>query len=169
MEGGNTVCHNPVGLLRIPQGPQAVSRLHVADGNPKFHRRQRSRHGGVGIAKNQEHIRPLPQKDLLDLHEHLPGHLSMRSARDAQVVIRLWNVHFLKKHLGHTGVIMLPGVDQHFLEAVPQHAGNHRQLDKLRPRPDYRANLFHSQHLNIRPVLEILHHILTVKHGDASP
>ena len=62
-----------------------------------------------------------------------------------QIVIRLRNIHFLKKQIRHIIVIMLSRVYQHFPEALPQHPRHRCGLDKLGPRANNRYNFFHVQ------------------------
>ena len=51
------------------------------------------------------------------------------------------------KSKGHIALIVLSDLDQHLQKSSAQARGNHRQLDKLRPSPNYCADFLHLQYL----------------------
>ena len=114
-----------VDFFRIFQRAQATSRLHMADGNLKLYRCQRSSHRGIGIPENKQQIRLLLLQDLFQSNQHSPSHLPVTSAGDPQVVVRLWNIHFLKKNIRHIVVVMLPRVNQNFLKFPAKDPGHY--------------------------------------------
>ena len=86
-----------------------------------------------------------------------------------QIVIRLRNIHFLKKQIRHIIVIMLSRVPA-LPEALPQHSRHRCGLDKLGPRANNRYNFFYVQcsllqQLYILSVFNILHGVFRIKNG----
>ena len=154
------VGHNAVDLLRIVQTACSETRLHMADRDMQLYRRQGRRHGGVGIAKDQQHIRRLLLQNGFNLHQHLTGHLPMAPAGNSQVVIRLRDPHLLKKDIGHIAVVVLSRMNQDLLAIFAQFPRDHRQFDELRTRADNGTDFFRHTHLPRIPFVNLVLHTL---------
>ncbi len=135
-------------LLRHAHVVGAQAGLHMRDGDVQLGRGQRARQRGVGVAVDQHGVRFLPEKDLLDLDQHLAGLPAVRAGADAQVVGRARDVQLLEKHGGHVAVVMLPGVDEHLVAEGLQGPRNDRSLDELGPGADDGQD-FHLFHLTL--------------------
>ena len=72
--------NDAVDLLGVFKGAETVARLHMTHGDMQLHRRQRRRHGGVGVAEDEQQIRLLLHEYLFDLNEHFSGHLPVAAA-----------------------------------------------------------------------------------------
>ena len=121
IDGGQMIGHDAVDLFRIVQRPKTRAGFHMAHRDQQLHSSQCRCHGGIGVTKNQHHVRLFLQKHLFDGNQHIARHLAMGAAGDAQIVIGSGDVHFFEKHFGHIVVIVLSGVDQYLLEVLAQH------------------------------------------------
>ena len=66
--------------------------------------------------------------------------MRMGARTRVQAVIGPGNLQFLKKDIGHIGIVMLTGMHQHFPALLAQHTGNSGSLDKLRSRANNGEN-----------------------------
>ena len=103
---------------------------------------QRPGQRGVGIAVDQDPVRPLIQKQTLDGRQHTASHIAMAAAADAQMISRGRQLQLFEEDIGHLRIKMLAGVDQDFAHVG---GGNDRptdrsSLDELWPRADYGEN-----------------------------
>jgi hypothetical protein len=67
--------------------------------------------------------------------------LRVRARSDIELHIRRWESELAEKLIGHGIVVMLAGVQQHFLMRRAQRAADCCGLDELRPRPNDSENL----------------------------
>ena len=104
---------HPVDLLGHRPVKAAQAGLDVADRDAELACDQAGRQRGVDIAWNEHDVRlGLEQHGLQPLH-HASGLLRVRARADAEHVVWGTDAQFLEEHLGHRGVVVLAGVDQH--------------------------------------------------------
>lgn len=115
---GGMVGQHPVDFLGHPPIEGAQARFHVRQGDMQFDRRQGAGEGGVGIAMDQDPVRPFVQEARLDGLQHAPGHGAVVEAGDAQVVSRLGDVELLEEDVRHVGIEVLAGVDDDLVDRL---------------------------------------------------
>ena len=133
---GAMVGADAVNLFRIIVRAETVARFHMQHGDHQLHRRERRGQRGVRVAVHEKRVRRFGKEDLFDLDEHAPGHLPVRSAGYAKIIVRPGDSHLLKEDVRHIGVIVLTGVDKNLPVFAPESARTGRSFDKLRPGSD---------------------------------
>jgi hypothetical protein len=73
------------------------------------------------------------QEDFFHPHQDITGLLSMGTGTHIEMIIRSWDLEFLKKNIRHLRVIVLAGMDENFSIVLPDFAGDGGTLDKLGP------------------------------------
>ena len=139
-DGGELVADDAVHLLRHGHVERAEAGFHMEDRDMDLGSSHRTGQGGIGIPVQENTVKPFRQQHLFDSLDHAGRLDPMAPGADAQVVIRLRNAQFVEEDLGHVRIVMLPGMEDPFLDLVgklfPHGAGDRGRLDDLRPRPD---------------------------------
>ena len=130
------VCADAVNLFGVVVRAETVARFHMQHGDHQLHRRERRGQRGVRVAVHEKRVRRFGKENLFDLDEHASGHFAMRSAGDAEVIVRPGDSHLLKEDVRHIGVIVLTGVDKNLSVFAPESTRTGRSFDKLRPGSD---------------------------------
>ena len=112
--------------------------LDVIDGNVQLGRGKRPSKRRIGVAVNQNSVRLLVQKDLLDRLQHAPGHLAVMAAGNTEIMIWFLDRQLVEELRGHALVEMLACVNQDMLDPFSrrERPPDHRRLNELRSRPD---------------------------------
>ena len=121
----------------------AQARLEVRDRDLELHRRERSRERRVHVAGDDDERRLALQQHLLDADERPGGLLGVRAGADAEEDVRRRQPELLEEDRRHVGVVVLPGVHEHELEAGIerlQRAVDGRRLHEVRAGADHEAN-----------------------------
>ena len=123
---------NSVDLLRHSRIEASQASLHMGHWNMQLGCRQRPGEGGVGISVDKHPIRPLGQENLFDPCQHAGRLPSMASRSYSKIVVRFGDAQFFKENLGQEIVVVLTGVKEDLLMAVPELLGKGSSLDELR-------------------------------------
>ena len=109
---------------------------------------QRAGQCGIGIAVDHQGIRYFPEQDVFHAGQCGCGHLRMAATTNTEIVVRPRDVQFLKENVGHVGIVVLAGVDEHMLPGLrlPNSRAHEGFLDDLgagtHERDDFHALLF---------------------------
>src|SRR5690348_8382547 len=94
---------------------------------------ERPGEGRVRVAVHQEPVGPLLDRDRLDAFEHRGRLRTVRSRADAEIYVGCRQSQLREEQFRHRLVVMLAGVDQELVMAIPHRARDWPGLDELRP------------------------------------
>ena len=130
------VGHDPVDFLGHRPVARAQAGLDVSHRNAALRRHQRTRDGGVHIARDHDEIGATLFADLVKTHHDLSCLPRLVVGADLEVNIGQGHAELIEEDLRHRAIIMLAGMHQQMWH-IPcgQRLDERRHLHEIRPRP----------------------------------
>src|SRR5262249_23537677 len=130
-----------IDFLRHRAIERSKPRLDVHDGHMQLGGGERARQRRVRVAVHEHLVGTFVLDRAFNSGEHVRGVASVRERSDAELVIGRRDGEFVKELFGHLRVVVLAGVDEHFVGARAQRPTHRGGLDELRPRSHDGQNL----------------------------